>query len=608
MASPKRSSWLLNVVRRSVNRPTRLLRGLQWLVLTAILVLLAREFGGRVEVAQPLIPLSVLVFILASLQAVHGGMRSLQPEWSPAYLLPLPFLALAVAQSLSSGSQGWMTDLQVSVWLMAYVVYWVLLNWVHNARDARIVWVTLLAVVCGAGASALYQYFFDALAFSERVYVPVEPGLASGFLADPAGMSFLVGLSLPFLLIGAWMRRFLVPLRILCGLLAVAALVVLWASASEVGLAMLSATIIFTPFFAARKRFRAFLSIFCLALIPVILFSCLQLFGGPASQRLVEMLSLNWPTVHPLGPLSSAVSVLLWVCTAVLIWFSWRFWCSLPYAKPHPDRDHRKRRPRGDRRPSPLNKLMLGGLLATLLSIFVGAWFYDFTRLPLTVFAVFLCIALIAALTPQTKIPIPRGFVCACWLSLPVGVAGWQMLWIPTVAQAQYHVFVAEQGLKRLADDRDRIFEQPNALRDVQWHAARARELQPERADAARIEADALWSFRHSGKAKPSGLALEVLQVAGAALDRNPEDGRAHWLMATALAYLEEDLETIKPHLLAAQRGLPESADAFALQGWLIYRASGDAAAGRQLLDEALEREPQHREALLYQSLLLLEK
>ncbi|MCC5833973.1 MAG: oligosaccharide repeat unit polymerase [Opitutales bacterium] len=591
-----------------MNRPTRLLRGLQWLALTAILVLLARDFGGNLEVAQPLIPLSVLVFILASLQAVHGGMRSLQPECSPAHLLPLPFLVLAVAQSFGAGDQSWLTDLQVSVWLLAYVVYWVLLNWVRNARDARIIWVTLVAVVCGSGASALYQYFFDARVFSERLFIPAESGLASGFLADPAGMAFLVGMTLPFLLTGAWMRRFLMPLRILCGLLAVAALIVLWASASEVGLAMLLATILFTPFFAARKRLRAVISILWLVLIPVVVFSALQLFGGPASQRLVEMLGLNWPTVHLLGPLSNTLSLLLWVATAALAWFSWRFWRSLPYAKPHPDRDHRKRRPRGDRQPSPLNKLLLGALLATLLIIFVGAWFYDFTRLPLTVFAVFTCIALIAALTPQIKLRIPRGFVCACWLSLPVAVAGWQMLWIPAVAQAQYHVFVAEQGLIRLADDRDRVFDEPNALRDVQWHAARARELRPERSDAARIEADALWSFRHTGRASPSDLAEEVLQVAGAALDRNPEDGRAHWLMADAMAYLDEDLETVEPHLLAAQKGLPESADAFALHGWLIYRASGDARAGRQWVDAALEREPQHREALLYQSLLLLEE
>lgn len=608
MASPQRSSWLLDLVRRWTRRPTHSLRWLQWLVLVALLVVLARDFGGRVEVGRPLIPAGVLVFILAGLQAFHGGLRSIQPRLTLAHLLPLPFLIAAGVQAQLAGTTPWLAELHFSVWVLAYTVYWVALNWVRDARDARAIWVALVTVVVGLGATATYQYFFDAAAFSEREFVAADGGLASGSLADPEALGFLVGLVFPFLLVGAWMRRFLAPLRIVCALLAVSAVPVVWASGSSVGLVMLSLVVLSAPFFATRTRLRAVFSIVLLVLGGALALAGLQLLGGPAAERFADQFNQFGPALHPWGPLSDPIQVLLWLPGIVLMVFAWRHWGSLPYSKPHPDRDRRKRRARSERQPSPLHKVILGALLPTLGVSFAAAWFYPFLLLPFAAFTVFLVFALVAGLTPQKGWQIPRGALCGIWFCVPVLLSGWQLQALPTAAQAQYHAFVAERDLLALADDLDRIFSEPDVSLKARWHAAQARQLNPNRADTARLEADWIWRFRHAGLVPPSELALQAQELVEKALKKNSQDGRAHWLAAAVLAYQEAPFESIVPHLEAARALAPTEANAYALQGWLLFRETGDVETAREWIDAALVRDPQHREAQLYQSLLLLEE
>lgn len=634
---------------RILKTPSTLLELVQYALLAGLLLQLLIGFGGFTPYAEPM--QGVLV-TFALLSAIHllwmmfGGQRR-APSWE--WVLPLPFLAWAAFWSLPAAStEG---HLQLMGWAVAYGVFVILCNSLHNSRRLWAVVFLLIAVVFVALMGAFFQYYVfpQWVVTLERERPASYLGGAAGFFMEPLNLAALLVATFPTLALIAFMRRFSGPVRMFCGFMVGAMLVGLLVSGNLLtGLAVLFYFILL-PFFISRYgrfrwRFWSYGGLLFVVLAPLIWFGTTELRDrvvvwtsgstDPVASASVEAawsvaqahlmtgtglgrFGYFWEAHRPEALLAASqypansyaaaaaevglLGLLLLILPVLgLLALLLKRWWSAPHLAVSKDvRSRMERMGRGhpgrlslerQHGRAPTAKLLGGAVLLGCLGVAIQFWGEASLWLPFlaVVLAVYLAIALCLGRAER---------VGSRWLgywtaALPALVAAVLAGGGASAFMSQHLVYTSDEHLEFLLGDEDRIFMNPGLLGPVMGDYALALDLNSRHAGALEGLGRSHLGRLAAEMDPPAEIAMAAIGYFERALSLEPRLWKAHFGLARA-RLITGQIEAAEGHLRAALELAPAQVGPTALLG-LLLMLEGKTEEGQSLLQRADALDPDY--------------
>lgn len=647
------SSGFLSFIRagaaRIIKTPTSLLELLQYALLTALFLQLLIGFGGFTPYARPMQGVLVTFTLLSAvhlLWMMFGGQRR-SPSWE--WLLPLPFLAWAALWGLAGAStEG---RLQLLGWAVAYGVFVILCNSLHNSRRLWAVVFLLIAVVFVALMGAFFQYYVfpQWVVTLERERPAAYLGGAAGFFMEPLNLAALLVATFPMVALIAFMRRLSGPVRMFCGFMVGAMLVGLLLSGNLLTGVSLLVYFLLLPFFISRYgrfrwRFWGYGALILVLLAPLIWFGTTELrdrvilwTSGAADPVASASVQAAWSVAqghlmtgtglgrfgyfweahrpeallaashYPANSYAAALAEvgLLGLCLLLfpalgLLALLFKRWMSAPHLAVSKDvRSRMDRMGRGhpgrlslerQHGRAPTAKLLGGAVLLGCLGLAIQLWGEASLWLPFlgAVVALYCALALCLGRTER---------VGSRWLgywtaALPALVAAALAAGGASPFMSQHLVYTSDEHLEFLLADEDRIFMNPRLLGPVMGDYALALEIYPR--NAAALEG---LGRSHLGRLAaemdpPAEIAMTAIGYLERALSLEPRLWKAHFGLARA-RLITGQIEAAESHLRMARELAPAQVGPTALLGLLLL-LEGKTDEGQRLLQRAKALDPDY--------------
>jgi hypothetical protein len=665
MASSLHKPWTHKLLQVVTKHPARLLEVFQIFWIALILFRMVWSFGGYIWIGTPLQQAGWMILVLAIAHGLYQILRHDTLKFRLSALLPLPFLLVAGWKGLVASPAEWAGALHFYVLLDAYIIYWVVLHLQRTHRDGIYLLSGAIAVSVLAMIGAYYQYYFYPDWFMNRTVRSDSIERASGLMANPDHFGLFCVLLLPFLAVGAWMRRFPGPGRILLGVLCLAVLNSIMISGGRGAIWAVLVCALLLPFFAVRRwkyRLRGFV---------VMLLLC-ALFGGitwwqgsegsrhlenafavtedpaywPAWQAGVEQWKRNpvsggglgsvqamWESLRPEGhnSLSQGWVPSAWIgiiaetgvigLLAILLPFGYLFsrifsgWKALPYEKLSDEEKQRmtkvqsgrrRKRKSSEKRHTPVIKVMLTIMLVTMVVLTAVMFFDDPLRVPALAFLLAIFLGISAWAAPMKDWAFPNNRMGRWTLFIvPVLLASWQFRAVPTLAEAQWLVIRSASVIEHELQGPERIFNRPSVIAEANANLAIALRLNPRHSEALVLKARGILAMQHAELYPRAELASEAIRFLDIAIAQAPHNWRAYQTYAEAI-YLDRGVDpAMEYYLQKALELAPYRAEVHSLYGWLHYRHYNNRAEARRFIDRALELNPQYAPARRYRSALV---
>ena len=646
---------LTRLLHKIAESPRKIMEAAQHLLLGWVLLETLIGFGGFLAYGEPMSGISLSLFLLTALHAINVTLRDDKKGMDWELLLPLPFILYAWLSTLFLSPAPWNAALYLTVYVQAYALYFVVFNSIRGTRSC--LWIFLICQFVGAAAllAAFFQYYlFPGWMISlARERNPAYLEGAAGFLMDPSNLASLLMLFWPVSVLIVWARRFSGPVRILNGFYAIALFVGILVSAERPGLWVILGVLACLPLFMTKfpsTRWKLWLygALALAGSLPLFWFgtdtlhsrmvyfltervdplgtaslqSGWQLFlGHPLFGSGLGSFAHLWELNRPEGlqgtslySISSYAGILaemglVGLCllgfpVVILLLRGFTFWKEIPYTTVNKDVQSRMNRyPKNHpgrlklekaKGRTPSAKVILGGLMLGFASFLVYiVWDYSF-NLPIHLFIFASLLAVLAAISRGERRRTVASSLGIATSLVPVLLAGWALAYGPPKFYSQYTVFTEDEELAHLLEDTDRIFLEPESLTVVLESYRQATGLNPAnpytwlglgRVYLARIHAD-VWPSNE--------LAEEAGEALGRALELAPDSWLAHFEMARSLAILGEQPAAVEGHLQRAISLAPGRPEPRALLGSLLLYRDPDSAEGINLLEKALELDPQY--------------
>lgn len=665
MASSLNKPWSHKFLHLITQHPARLLEIFQVFWIALILFQMVWSFGGYIWVGTTLPQASWMILVLAIAHGFYQMLRHDPAKFRLSALLPLPFLIVAGWKSLISNPVDWAGALHFYIWLDAYVIYWVVLHLQRTHRDAVFLLSGALVVAVLAMVGAYYQYYFYPDWFMARAVSSDSIDRASGFFANPEHFGVFCAILLPFLLVGAWMRRFPGPGRILLGVVCFAILNSVIISGGRGAILATMFCVLIVPFFVVR-RWKQKIRSFVVMLLLSALFVIVTMWQGdvassnlanafspqqdpsywPAWQAGIQQWQKNpifgggvgsvqamWESLRPEGDgrLNRGWVPASWVgilaemgilgLLAILIPFgylllsSFRGWRSQSYEKlSAEDLEHikklqagrRRKRRSEQKRHTPILKVLLATVVVTLLMLGLTMFFDDPLRVPALVFLLAIILGISAWAVPMFTTDFP-GKRIGNWVLflVPVLLASWQFRAVPVLSEAQWLTIRSGNIIERELQVPERIFNRPSIIAQASANLDLALRLNPSHSEAMVLKARAVLAQQHAELYPREDLAREAISYLEQAIAKAPYHWRAYYTYAEAIYLLHGADPTMENYLAKALQLAPYRAEPQTLYGWFQYRHYNNTEEARRRIDRALQLNPQYAPALRYRSMLV---
>lgn len=272
---------------------------LDWLVtfcLGGILALTALQLGGvRPETQLMLQPLYIFLMVLHGLSMAASPRESRRLNPVPFFLVP--FLIWAFASILFWTPTPWRGSYELSYFFSVFLFGWVAVN---SVRTRAHLWVLIIFSIIPVGQAIFigYYQFFQSPTHIVDVWLsyPIELsaeylGQATGLFADPDSFAAFLLILLPGFIIGAFVPRLPVILRVLSFYVALTLVVgvaltqTYWAAGSV--LVMMAVV----PWFCFEKKRRRYLFSFLGAGSALVVFLLMYAFSPLFERGLANALS-----------------------------------------------------------------------------------------------------------------------------------------------------------------------------------------------------------------------------------------------------------------------------------------------------------------------------
>jgi hypothetical protein len=646
MSSSGFLSFLRAGASRIIKTPSASFEMLQYVLLGALLLQLLVGFGGFTAHAEPMIG---VLGTFAVLSVVHliwmlFGNRRRASSWE--LLWPVPLLGVAFFSSQAGLVVG---QLQFFVWLMAYGIYVILCNSLHDSRRLWTVYFLYLGLVFVALMGAFFQFyqFPEWVVTLERERPAGYLNGAAGFLMAPVNVAALLVLALPSVALIFFMRRFSGPVRMFCGFMVIAMLVGLLISGNAITGGIILLYFAGLPFFVSRYarfrwRFWGYGLLGLVALAPLVWFgssdlrerlilwatvdrdgvavASVEAAWAVASDHLLTgvgpaRFAHYWEAVRPEGLSASslypantyaalmvemgAVGLLLMIGPAIWIFLMLlRRWWAAPHLALSKDvRSRMERMGRGhpgrlslerQHGRAPTEKLLGGGLVLGLIGTAIQFWGEASLMLPLILVAMAIFFALAVALPKAQRTgPSWLGYATAV---LPALLATWLGAVGPTAFYGQHIVYKANEQLEVLLSNEDRIFMAPTILAPLMVEYEEALALNPAHVGALEGMGRAHLGRLAAELDPPEEIASVAIAYFDRALEREPRLWKSLFGRARARLILGQ-LAEAEADLRKTLELAPSQVGPTALLG-LFLEAQGRSAEAESLLARASALDP----------------
>jgi len=644
-----------------------LVEAIPHLMIIWVLWLALKGAGGFLEYSQPMIGISYAMLVLTGVHALVILFRRESLGFGYEFLLPLPFLLLALLHYLFLSPAPWAAALGLCGLVQAYALYLVAFNSIKGRQSSQWLLFSCEIVVIFAVLAGFRQFYMNAggMMLPGRVRYPEYAEGMAGYLQDPQTLASLILLIWPLTVMIAWMRRFPVPVRILNGFCSVIFPIGLLLSANRLGLLVFAFQFLALPMFLTRenwlrRRFWGYgLAVLALSLgvfwygtqglreriqyqmggssgffsetsfqTGWNMFLDAPLFGqGFGSYGLLwDRFNSSWAPEHSVYSGSTILDllaefgvvglILVMVPFLVILPRALRSWRSLPHISYDQDiirrlkylsprQRSRNKLARAQSRTSS-SKIILGGLLLGMVGLVLSQLADYSLKLPLHLFimcSLFACFAIVGMGYKRDHISSGKSRLLGM---VPLGLSLSCCLFGVSRFEAQHLYYTANEQLQGLNDTPERIFDNPGVLIDVEERFTKAVDLNPGHAEAWNGLAQSRLAHLLAEQESPEDISARAEKPLHEALRLSPLSWEIHYSQARVALISGKPVGEAMAHLRRAGELSPRRPEPEAFLGILLLVLDRQSVEGQQLVDSALEKYPDYTLVLRLQAWLEL--
>lgn len=272
----------------------------EWVLIVGLMVTFAwttLQLGGYL--AETMVLSSWAIFGLA---ALGGCLLAVKPQkLNPAALIPLPFLAFALASVLWLAPAPWLAWREWLLWLQMWLVFVLVLHFGRRrAATATIVGTFVALGMIGVGMAAYQRFVNPAWMMMGKVQVEQFGDRSAGMFGIPNSLAGLLELMIP--LCGAMMlsRRTNLMVKILCGWVGGLFLFALVLTGSRGGWIAVAGALVLWPLLGGKNWSRRLTGLFVVIVMVSAVSLALYKFSAPVRDRLQPFLAGEFESSRPI--------------------------------------------------------------------------------------------------------------------------------------------------------------------------------------------------------------------------------------------------------------------------------------------------------------------